>query len=94
VTKRDAFVHTHDTPAHPCPVCHARLDAATGISLSDPRPTLKVGDITCCAYCRAILVVTTLGFRLATDEDLADVEPTLRRVLFEFSQQRAPRRSS
>ena len=84
-----AFIFTAETDALPCPVCHRRLDAATGVSLdpADTRPELKVGSISSCAYCGSILVVTTVGFRLATDADLADLDPVLRRLVFEVAAQ-------
>jgi hypothetical protein len=80
---------TSQTKRRRCPICRHRLDAATGVSTDtgDQAPRLVAGSITCCAYCGAILVVTTTGFRLATDADLADLEPVLRHLLFEFSAQ-------
>lgn len=88
-TRLDAFIYTSKTEARECPVCHRQLDGATGVSLdpSDRQPTLALDSVTCCAYCGTILVVTTIGFRLATDEDLADVEPKLRGLLFEYARQ-------
>ena len=83
----DVFVFTAQTDARPCPVCGAQLDAATGVSSdpADPRPELAIGNVTACAYCGSILTVTTIGLRLATDADLANVDPRLKLLLFEFS---------
>jgi len=43
------------------------------------------GSVTVCAYCLTVLVATGSGFRMATDEDLAEVEPTVREVLLKIS---------
>jgi hypothetical protein len=87
---KPAFVHTAPTAAEPCPVCRARLDAATGISLhaSERRPTLQIGSISVCAYCHAILIVTTIGFRVATEAEINTLEPPARRVLLAYVSQR------
>lgn len=89
MTPGPAFIFTADTERRDCPTCGHRLDAATGVSLDpdDPRPTLQIGSITCCAYCGTILTVTTIGFRFATDAELADLDPALRRLVFEFAAQ-------
>ena len=81
-----AFVHAHRTDDRACPICAARLDAATGVSLddTDPRPQLTIDAVTLCAYCGTILVVTTLGFRVATAADIAGLDPRLRQLLFAF----------
>ena len=83
---RPAWIHTErDTLARPCPICGVVLNAYTSVSV-DPayrRPTMKADDLTRCAYCSGVLVVTTIGFRVATDADLADMDPDMRRVLLE-----------
>jgi uncharacterized Zn-finger protein len=82
-----AFIHTERTDARACPVCRRVLDAATGVTLEggDPRPTMAIGDVTCCAYCGTVLTLTAIGLRLASDADLANLDPTLRTLLFEFA---------
>jgi hypothetical protein len=47
----------------------------------ETRPHLQPGDCTVCAYCRTALVATIQGFTLATDEDLAGLDPVVRQVL-------------
>jgi hypothetical protein len=78
------FVHTARTRRRTCPACQTRLDAATGLSLTDRQPTLSPGDVTACAGCGTILVVTREGFRVATDKDLSTVDPKLRAILLQF----------
>jgi hypothetical protein len=93
--RRDAFIHTARTPPRRCPACRVVLNAATGVSLdpADAHPEIKIGDVTACAECEAVLVVTTIGFRVATDADLAALDPTLRRLVTEYpGTRRAPRR--
>jgi hypothetical protein len=66
------------------------LTRRPGFSLDpdDTQPKPRLDDITTCVYCRSVLVVTTVGFRLATDEDLARLDPDLRRLVFEFISQK------
>ena len=83
---RIAFTATNaDAPPRRCPVCHETLDAYTSISVdpADPCPTMKPDDVTRCASCAVVLVVTTIGFRLATDDDLARLDPDLLPILTE-----------
>jgi hypothetical protein len=70
-----------------CPVCRAALDAATSLSLDDGQwfQDMPDGSVTGCAYCGTLLVVVGSGFRIATDADLADVDPVLRKVLLEIA---------
>ena len=82
---RHAFIHQAETQPRECPACHRVLTAATGVSTAETRPTIGIGDVSCCAYCGAVLVVTTLGFRLASDADLARLAPLARQILFEMS---------
>jgi ribosomal protein S27E len=88
VTKA-AHVYTSRTAPIECPVCRRVLDAATGVAL-EPGAVAEpaAGDITCCAYCGAVLVFEAAGFRLAATEDLAAVDPDLRRLVLEFSASR------
>ena len=88
--KDRAFVFTEHTDARTCPACARVLDGATGVSLDpdDPRPRICVDAVTVCVYCGTILVVTTIGFRIATDAELDGVDPKLRRLLMEFPRQR------
>jgi hypothetical protein len=80
------FVHTARTRRRTCPACQTPLDAATSLSLdaADPQPTLSPGDLTGCAGCGTILVVTRAGFRVATDKDLSTLDPKLRAILLQF----------
>lgn len=84
-----AFVYTSAADPRQCPVCARVLNAATGVSLdpAETHPTLTVDAVTVCAYCGTILVVTTLGFRPATDADLAPLDPRERALLFAFSRE-------
>jgi len=54
------------------------------LDATDQQPTLSPGDVTGCAGCGTILVVTRVGFRIATDKDLATLDPMLRAVLLQF----------
>lgn len=59
--------------ASPCPVCNAKLDAATCASQAgrSPRP----GDITVCLYCATILVFNPdLSHREADVNDLMELQ--------------------
>jgi hypothetical protein len=85
VTDRNAWIHTAQTEARPCPACGRVCDAATGVSLDDPRPTLQIGDLSVCAYCRAVLVVTTIGWRLATQTEFDRLDPALRQLIQAFN---------
>ena len=89
MTKEIAFLHTARTDDRACPVCARLLDAATGVSLDakDRAPQLSIDDLTCCAYCRTILVVTTLGFRVATAAEIDAIDPKLRQLLLAFVQE-------
>lgn len=89
MTPAPAFIFTDETEPRACPACERLLTAATGVSLdpADRQPRLAIGNITCCAYCGTILTVTTIGFRFATDAELADLDPALRRLVFEFAAQ-------
>jgi hypothetical protein len=89
MTKRreTAYIFSDQTAARSCPVCHAKLDATTGVSLDeqDQRPRMEIGDITTCAYCRAILTLSTaLEFRIATETEIANLDPSLRDLLLTF----------
>ena len=89
----EAFIFTTQVPPRTCPVCGRALDGSTGVSLDpkDRQPVMGIGDVTCCAYCGTLLSVTTIGFRLATDDDLASIDPALRTLLFAFSLQHGGR---
>lgn len=83
----DSWIHSAKVAARVCPVCQRVLDASTGVSLNpnETRPVLGPNDVTCCAYCGTILVTTTIGFRLAADDDLARLHPDLRRLLYAYA---------
>jgi hypothetical protein len=61
-------------------------DAATHAALerSAEPAQLAIGDVGVCAYCSAVLVVTADGFRLATEGDVADLDPALQRFVREY----------
>ena len=83
MTRPRVYLHgPQRTRARPCPVCREVLDAATPATIDDPTPPrMRPGDLTRCAFCSAVLVVTYAGFRLATDADLETLPPELRRIL-------------
>lgn len=88
------WVSSGREPKRSCPVCFARLDGATCVSLEQPdrRPVMHVGDITMCAYCGVLLVLETpYGFRFAGAADAARLPETLQKVLAHFP---APRRKA
>jgi hypothetical protein len=89
--RREAFLFTEQTERRACPVCHAKLDAATGVSMdaSDRRPTMKIGDLTVCVYCGGVLTLTTIGFRVATDAEVARVDHPLRDLILSFPTRRS-----
>jgi hypothetical protein len=92
--KREAFIHTARTEVRICPACSAQHDAATGVSLEpgDTHPELRVGNLTACSRCGTILIVTTIGWRPATDEEIDRLDPDLKRLLREFVQTRTDTR--
>jgi hypothetical protein len=55
------------------------------LDATNPEPTLSPGDVTGCAGCGTILVVTRAGFRVATDEDVSTLDPELRAILLQFT---------
>src|SRR5262245_56258377 len=82
--RRKAFVESHVEPVRACPNCRAELNAATSTTLDaqpDAARTMTVGDVSVCAYCSAILVVTDAGFRLATQAEFDQLDPVLRRLV-------------
>jgi hypothetical protein len=85
--KEPAFIHTELADrSRECPVCHRVCDAYTAVSVDadDPVPSMKPGDVTLCAYCGTILMVTTIGWRPATEAEVADLSPNLRTLLFSW----------
>jgi hypothetical protein len=84
--KKHGWVSTHRTVARACPACGRSLNAATGVSLdvADQVPEMGDGDITTCAYCGAVSVVTGDALRLATDDDLARLPEELRHIALTF----------
>lgn len=78
-----AHIASARTAPRACPVCRRRLDAFTSVSLdpANPRPTLKIDDLTQCAYCGTILIVTTIGFRIPAEVDLDALDPVLRALV-------------
>jgi hypothetical protein len=86
LTGKTAHISSARTAPRACPVCWRRLDAVTSVSLdpSNPRPTLKIGALTQCAYCGTLLIVTTIGFRIAADVDLDALDPLLRALVLKL----------
>jgi len=84
--KEQVFVRSgRDDRARECPVCHRICDAFQQLSLEpEPAVMMKPGDITTCAYCGTLLMVTTIGWRPATDEEIAALPPTLRKIVTEY----------
>lgn len=68
-----------------CPKCSATLDGVTSVRGKDESP--DQGDFTLCIYCATPLRFTDgLGLRLATEDDLAELDPTQREGLDHVAQ--------
>lgn len=80
---KEAWIQTSDRlAARFCPSCQRRLDAVTSATVGDRPDTAPVpepGDVTICAYCGAVLVMTTDSFRLATQAEV-DALPDLTKM--------------
>jgi hypothetical protein len=89
--KKHGYVSTHRTIDRTCPACGRSLNAATGVSVdaADQNPQMSDGDITTCAYCGAVSVVTGDALRLATDDDLARLPDELRHLALTFIRARS-----
>lgn len=75
------FVSQYAVPVTHCPHCGTVLEAATGLSSVRPEPPTP-GTLTLCNECERWLVFTdSLGLRIATDEDVAQTDPLLRRLI-------------
>jgi len=85
MTRQTAHFATARATPRSCPVCCRLLDAYTSVSVdpANPRPTLKIGSLTQCAYCGTLLIVTTIGFRIPDSVDLDRLDPTLRALVNE-----------
>jgi hypothetical protein len=67
-------------PMARCPSCTHPLDGALLFGNADVSP--DPGDLTICTYCRTWLAFTdTLGLRLANEDEVSDVDPTLRAIM-------------
>jgi hypothetical protein len=73
------IVESMRVEARRCPGCGRRVDAATLITSGEIRSP-KAGDLTICAYCTAVLVFTTAGFRFAVEADLDGIDPKMRAI--------------
>jgi len=84
------LLRTERVPNRKCPVCRTGLDAATSMSKDDASSFREMpeGSVTVCAYCLTVLVVTGSGFRIAADEDLAEVDPMVREALLKIAASR------
>jgi RNase P subunit RPR2 len=68
-------------PGSPCPHCQRILVTATGIAASREEARPHPGAVTLCDQCGTWLVFTLdMRLRLATPEEIASVDPELRRV--------------
>jgi len=85
--RRPVYVQTQrEARPRTCPGCRRVNDAATHANLERPGAParLELGDVGVCAYCSAVLVVTADGFRLATERDVAALDPDLQRLVREY----------
>lgn len=83
-------------PVRVCPVCQARLDGCTRVSLNDDGDDtpLQVGDISMCIDCKAVLIATADGFRLITQEEFDQIDPGLRELYARLPTNRRPPREN
>lgn len=88
---RAVFVSNARTKRRTCPVCKTVLDGAAGmrmdgpLAIAEPQP----GNITLCAVCQSILIVTAVSFRVAVSADIDRLDPDVRKILLELQQQMA-----
>lgn len=74
---------THDIPPIKCPLCKYKMDSSTGIGC-DTSP--KVGDITLCLNCGAILEFDELMFVLpASFEKMLELDSSTRKQIENLS---------
>jgi hypothetical protein len=79
--RQQVFVATTRMPESACPVCHSRLDAATGAGFDKP-PIPEPGDVTQCGPCGTVLVFTeSLDLRLATQAEWNELPPEFQKLL-------------
>jgi RNase P subunit RPR2 len=87
--KRQKRLHVNimqRVPPSQCPRCKQTLRAATGIAdtVDDTKP--HPGAVTLCDQCGTWLVFTLeMHLRLATEEEIAQVAPKLRRIAKEIA---------
>lgn len=84
MTKRPIWLQQSGRlPTRYCPSCHTGLSAvtsATHMPHATP-PVPRIGDVTLCVYCGAVLVVTTLDtFRLATQAEVDALPELTKRI--------------
>jgi len=91
VTQKQKVFVGPDTrePLRPCPVCHKRLDASLCLSTERFHSGMRIGDVSLCGYCHAMLVLAIDGqFRVADDAYLEDADPIVMRILGEFEKRK------
>jgi hypothetical protein len=72
----------HRLPETKCPQCGYKLDAASVLAGEDEDRPPQSGDATVCMKCTTWLIYTdTLGVRLMTAEEIADLDVETRRTL-------------
>ena len=77
---KDERVKTYPTPVTPCPGCNDPIEFATGVSMGSPGP--EPGDATVCVGCGVMAIFKDdMQLRLATEEDLTDLDEHTKRML-------------
>jgi len=80
---KPAWIQTHALPPLTCPACGGAADAVTVARIGE-RPTgpilPQVGDAILCAYCSAVNIRTTVGLRVATDEECAELSDLMKQL--------------
>jgi len=78
----DVFVTQQDLTPRSCPVCRGAISRVTSATTNpaDPAPLPRLGEVVLCGYCASALVVTTIGYRVATAEEVARLDPMTRAI--------------
>ncbi|HET9253881.1 MAG TPA: hypothetical protein VFO16_01605 [Pseudonocardiaceae bacterium] len=87
--KRQVFVGPRiQVDTQYCPVCHEALNATRNIALDQPHVAMpRPGDIALCAGCSTFLLQTATGLAVATERDIARLDPDGRRILESWQRQ-------
>ena len=86
----EEYITTNLSPDLKCLYCGRQTDSATGM---DPGTIPKPGDVTVCAYCGEVLVITgDLRYRKPTPEELTRIvkEPISMHVMYVWPHDRVP----